>query len=159
MQGSGADQLRSVRWRCAARRTASFAKDVAGMTIPMRFYAITLSEASRKRSRRGHLPLQMFSLALSMLLLSGCSGISNGPTVTPDPSTPTSYPSEVDWETAVEILNTGMVESVLQLHNLDVTLMMKDGTEINTVEPRIDAIFQELEKCGEPCGHIILVTE
>ena len=103
--------------------------------------------------------LQVFSLALVLLLLSGCSGKQTGQTVTLDLSTPTSYPGEVDWETAVEILNTGEVESVLQLHSLDVTLTMKDGTEIHTVEPSIDAIFQEVEKCGELCSQILLVTE
>jgi hypothetical protein len=48
---------------------------------------------------------------------------------------------------------------VAQLHSLDVTLTMKDGSQIDTVEPTIDAIFQEVEKCGQPCSQIVLATE
>ncbi len=88
-------------------------------------------------------------LALLLLLITAsCAG-----------ATPTPYPEEVDWETAVEILNTGDVEMVIQSHNLDVTLTMKDGSEIQTVEPTIDLIFVEIEKCGNPCSEILRVTE
>lgn len=72
---------------------------------------------------------------------------------------PTPYPAEVEWETAVEILNSGNVEMVFQTHSLDVTLRMKDGSEIHTVEPTIDAIFAEIEMCGAPCDQIVRVTE
>lgn len=85
---------------------------------------------------------------LLLLIMAGCAGAAATP-----------YPSEVDWETAVEILNTGDVEMVTQLHSLDVTLTMKDGSEIHTVEPTIDAIFDEIEKCGEPCSQIMMATE
>lgn len=90
------------------------------------------------------------ALVLSALLLAGC-GLGQ--------ADPTHYPSEVNWKTAVEILNTGEVEMVAQLHSLDVTLTMKDGSQIDTVEPTIDAIFQEVEKCGQPCSQIVLATE
>jgi hypothetical protein len=72
---------------------------------------------------------------------------------------PTNLPDEVDWTTAVQILNTGDVEQVFQLHNLTVTLIMKDGQEVKTVEPVIDAIFDEVQNCGAPCSDIILATE
>ena len=85
---------------------------------------------------------------LLLVFIASCAGT---------PATP--YPDEVDWETAVEILNTGEVEMVVQLHSLDVTLTMKDGSEIHTVEPAIDAIFAEIEKCGELCSQIALATE
>lgn len=74
-------------------------------------------------------------------------------------STATPYPSEVDWNTAIEILNTGEVEQVFQLHNLDVTFYMKDGQQIETIEPNLDDIFDEVEKCGAPCSNIMLATE
>jgi ABC-type Zn uptake system ZnuABC Zn-binding protein ZnuA len=86
----------------------------------------------------------------AVLLLAGCGATG---------ATPTPYPAEVDWETAVEILNNGDVEMVVQLHSLDVTLTMKDGSEIHTVEPTIDAIFAEIEKCGQPCSQIAIATE
>ena len=83
-----------------------------------------------------------------LLVTTGCTGT---------PATP--YPADVEWETAVEILSAGDVEMVVQLHSLDITLTMKDGSEIHTVEPTIDAIFDEIEKCGEPCSQIALATE
>lgn len=91
---------------------------------------------------------QVVGSMLFVVLLFGCGG----PTATPDPS-------EVDWDTAVEILNAGEVERVTQLHSLDVTLTMKDGTEIHTVEPSIDAVFQAIEECGQPCSQVVLATE
>jgi hypothetical protein len=48
---------------------------------------------------------------------------------------------------------------VTQLHSLDVTLTLRDGSEIHTVEPTIDAIFEQVEACGWPCSQIILATE
>lgn len=89
-------------------------------------------------------------VVLFALVLSGCLGLANE-------STP--YPSQVDWETAVEILNSGDVEMVAQLHSLEVILTLKDGTEIRTVEPSIDLIFQEVENCGSTCRGIVLATE
>jgi hypothetical protein len=95
----------------------------------------------------------LLALALSLFLFAAaCSAAGTG-------GTPTPYPAEVDWETAVEILNTGDVKVVMQAHNLDVYLTMKDSSEIKTVEPQIDAIFREIEACGRPCRDIVQVTE
>ena len=67
--------------------------------------------------------------------------------------------SDVTWEQAIEILNQGNVEQVVQLHSLDVKLILKDECTYNTVEPVIDVIFEEIGKCGEPCAEMILSTE
>ena len=88
------------------------------------------------------------------VIISGCNRIGNN-TV----PTSTHYPDEVPWELAVDILNRGEVDTVVQLHNLTVTLLLKDGTEIKTIEPVIDAIFEEVDKCGQPCDNIALATE
>jgi hypothetical protein len=85
------------------------------------------------------------------ILLVGCS-IAGQPEPTP-------WPETVDWETAVEILQSGKVVAVSQLHNLSVTLEMDDGSLIETVEPVIDEIFREIELCGSPCEGILLATE
>ena len=69
------------------------------------------------------------------------------------------YPGEVSWEEAVELLYTGDVVGVTQLHNLTVTLEMDDGSLVKTIEPEIDAIFYEIEKCGQPCEGMWLATE
>ena len=60
---------------------------------------------------------------------------------------------------AIEILYTGEVEMAAQSHNLDVILTMKDGSYIQTVEPNLDAIFQVIQECGQPCADIMLATE
>jgi hypothetical protein len=88
---------------------------------------------------------------VSSLLLFACSDTSQ--------PNPTPYPERVDWPTAVEILHSGDVVEVVQLHNLSVTLRMDDGSLINTVEPLIDEIFREIDLCGPACEGIILVTE
>jgi hypothetical protein len=90
-----------------------------------------------------------FLILIIALICTAC-----GPTPTPTP-----FPSEVDWDTAVEIIHSGQVEMIIQLHSLDVTLTMKDGSEVHTIEPYIDAVFQEVGKCGKPCSTIILATE
>ncbi|MEJ2487903.1 MAG: hypothetical protein P8Y72_15775 [Anaerolineales bacterium] len=74
-------------------------------------------------------------------------------------STPTPLPEEVDWPTAVNLLKTGEVDQIFQLHNLTVTLYFKDGQQVKTIEPTIDAIFTEVQNCGAPCSNIILATE
>jgi hypothetical protein len=94
---------------------------------------------------------QMFALVLVLFLVSCSAAATEVP--------PTPYPEGVNWETAVEILNSGDVEMVVQLHSLDVIFTMKDGSEIQTVEPTIDAIFAEIEKCGQPCSQIAVATE
>ncbi len=72
---------------------------------------------------------------------------------------PTPLPALVDWPTAVSLLKSGQVEMVMQQHNLTVTLTMKDGQQVKTVEPTIDAIFDEIQTCGAPCSNLVLATE
>ena len=69
------------------------------------------------------------------------------------------WPEEVDWITAIEVLNAGQVTEVLQYHNLEVALTLEDGSRIKTFEPAIDDIFREIELCGSVCSEIILITE
>jgi hypothetical protein len=115
-----------------------------------------MKHIDRKISRQKFVQL-FFVPLLILIFLSSCNGVGAMPT---DPiASPTPYPSEVEWETAVEILNTGDVEMVTQFHSLDVLLTMKDGTKTKTVEPSIDDIFQEIEKCGQPCSDILIATE
>lgn len=65
----------------------------------------------------------------------------------------------VSWNESIEILNNGKVKGVFQSHSLNVILTLKDGTNIITKEPGIDNIFDEVEKCGNPCNMIVLGTE
>lgn len=93
----------------------------------------------------------IFTLTILALLLGAC-------TASPQ-SDPTPWPEEVGWETAIEILNSGHVVGVAQLHNLTVYLDMDDGSQVKTVEPAIDEIFNEIAKCGQPCEGMVLATE
>jgi hypothetical protein len=65
----------------------------------------------------------------------------------------------VSWEEAIEILNSGEVVGAYQLHSLEVTLELRDGSMITTQEPNIDDIFREVERCGSACQGIVLATE
>lgn len=65
----------------------------------------------------------------------------------------------ISWEEALTILNSGEVASLFQAHSLSVTLTLKDGRSLRTIEPTIDAIFAAVTACGEPCANIVLATE
>jgi len=65
----------------------------------------------------------------------------------------------VVWSVAIQVLYTGHVTHIFQSHHLDVTLQLKNGTVLTTKEPTIDAIFDEVARCGEPCRNIVMATE
>ncbi len=81
------------------------------------------------------------------LLFAGCAS-------TGEPAAPT-----VSWQEAIDILKSGKVETVVQYHSRVVTLIMKDGGEVLTREPRIDLVFDVIEECGAPCADIGVLTE
>ncbi len=66
---------------------------------------------------------------------------------------------EYPWEEIKEIINSGEVKEVFQSHALDVNIYFKDGSVISTIEPSIDAIFDLIDECGEPCEEILKGTE
>ena len=93
-------------------------------------------------------------LVLGAALLLGACGDDDGS----DPA-PTPYPSEIAWHDVPDLLATGEVETVFQTHALAVTFLMRDGSEIETTEPRIDDIFRLVDECGAPCVETALATE
>ena len=106
----------------------------------------------------------LFVLSINLLVFSlGCTPNQNNGPSSNNPIDNLEFDengvAETDWETAVAILNQGDVEVASQLHNLEVTLFLKDGRQIKTVEPGIDDIFQAVEECGNPCKEIALMTE
>lgn len=68
-------------------------------------------------------------------------------------------PTEVSWEQAVAIVNSGEVEMVFQSHALEVRLTLDNGQVFVTTEPEIDDIFEVVRACGAKCKDIILATE
>lgn len=102
--------------------------------------------------------LQVRSLLFLMILaLGACGPLSKQETAID----PTAIPcdEEVPWDQAIEILHTGLVESVMQLHSLEVSFMLENGCRIQTIEPRIDDIFKEIDKCDDSCGVTSFATE
>ena len=71
----------------------------------------------------------------------------------------TNSEQNMNWQETITLLNTGEVESIMQAHNLDISLILKNGTIIHTKESRIDEIFDEIEKCGNVCKNIVMATE
>ncbi|MFQ5945059.1 MAG: hypothetical protein ACE5NC_02265 [Anaerolineae bacterium] len=98
----------------------------------------------------------VIALAVGALLISACGSLPLGNASGP---TPVPCDTAMPWEDAVALLETGRVAEIYQLHSLDVTLVLDDGCTVDTVEPVIDDIFHEVERCGEPCADIILATE
>jgi hypothetical protein len=96
-------------------------------------------------------------VAAGVMMLTACAPVSD--TGTSAEPTPLPCDAEVSWDEAIEILHTRQVDLVVQLHSLQVTFMLKNGCRITTVEPRIDDIFKELEKCEDSCGVTSVATE
>jgi inhibitor of cysteine peptidase len=67
--------------------------------------------------------------------------------------------SRIEWDEARELILSGQVEQVVQLHSLEVRLRLEDGREVVTIEPHIDDVFDVVDECGEPCDDVIIATE
>lgn len=66
---------------------------------------------------------------------------------------------EVSWDEAKDLILSGDVEQVTQLHSLQVTLDLSDGRQLVTTEPEIDAVLDVVDACGAPCADMVLATE
>ena len=66
---------------------------------------------------------------------------------------------QLTWEEAEELLLSGQVREVYQLHSLEVTLVTADGQVYRTYEPAIDDVLEVMERCGDLCAEIIFATE
>ena len=115
----------------------------------------SLSEHARKPKERNNVPETTVSTEARTV---ESEGTDSAEPVEGD-NMPEDKKSEVSWADALKFLYSGEVMSVSQSHNLEVSLVLKDGRTIVTVEPSIDAIFDEIAKCGADCSDIILVSE
>lgn len=68
-------------------------------------------------------------------------------------------PNQITWDGARQLILSAQVAEVFQLHDLTVTLTLKDGRVFETKEPDIDAVLDVLEECGEPCSDVAVATE
>ena len=66
---------------------------------------------------------------------------------------------EVSWIQAQGMIGNGEVDRIVQTHELEVTLYLKDGRALVTIEPAIDEVLKVIEMCGESCSGIAVATE
>lgn len=78
-----------------------------------------------------------------------------GQSLYPDPKSG----DTIFWEQAVALVINNEVAKVTQAQSLQVTLDLKDGRVLLTQEPQLDAIFNIIAQCGDPCRSIIQATE
>jgi len=77
----------------------------------------------------------------------------------PEPSEEVPGREQIGWEEAKNLILNGEVTEVFQLHSLEVILTLEDGTQVVTIEPSIDDVFDVLEECGEVCDDVVVATE
>ena len=65
----------------------------------------------------------------------------------------------VSWNHAIDLILDGQVTNTFQAHSLEVSLQLKNGEWVSTIEPSIDTLFLVLRKCGLPCAQIGQMTE
>jgi hypothetical protein len=121
------------------------------------------------------------ALVLLVLALFGCTGNNAGPTSTspvadqsPLGSQETTVPGapesavatpkasggdEIPWAEAEALILEGEVRQVVQLHSLEVTLVLRNDARVKTTEPSIDEVFRVIERCGDACSDMVLATE
>lgn len=63
------------------------------------------------------------------------------------------------WEAIKQAFNDCQVKEVFQAHSLDVSVELKNGQQIKTVEPRIDDIMGLASGVWNKCGRINIATE
>ena len=67
--------------------------------------------------------------------------------------------AEVYWTQAVAMIFNNEVTQVMQTHDLEVYLTLKDGRTLLSIEPQIDEVMKVIQSCGDPCSKILIATE
>jgi len=67
--------------------------------------------------------------------------------------------TDVSWAVAKQKILDAEVAEVFQAHSREVVLVLKDGSTLHTIEPKLDEVFQVLEQCGEQCDDVLRATE
>ncbi len=65
----------------------------------------------------------------------------------------------VDWQTASQLMKDCRVKVIFQKHDLSVTLRTHDHQIFQTIEPKIDDIFDLAKKYQGPCDIVQMITE
>ncbi len=67
--------------------------------------------------------------------------------------------ANIEWIEAVQLINDCRVITVSQTHQLKVTLKLKKGITLNTLEPQIDEVIKQVMDTKEKCGSVTIITE
>ncbi len=60
----------------------------------------------------------------------------------------------VNWSQAVAMLNNGEISQILKTDNLELTLNLKDGRSLITIEPKDGMLQVVIDQCGDPCASL-----
>lgn len=67
--------------------------------------------------------------------------------------------SYVDWKAAESAILAGEVAEIYQDNVLHVTLLLKSGDTMLTIQPAMDEVTKVLERCGDLCKDTTQVAE
>lgn len=81
------------------------------------------------------------------------------PVYNPYPGPSEGETNYIDWSQAEVLILDGEVSEVYQAHTLHVTLVLTDGNIALSVEPKMDQVFDVVERCGDLCKDVIKATE
>ena len=77
----------------------------------------------------------------------------------PRSALPANGPRRVSWAQAQQLLQRCRVERVMQAHSRLVTLKLRGGDAVVAREPRIDDVFQVLNRLPRSCRPRSVATE
>lgn len=66
---------------------------------------------------------------------------------------------EISWIEAKELVFECYVKTVFQTHARQVTIVLKNGIQLETIEPNLDDIINFVMSVQEKCGEIPIATE
>jgi len=65
----------------------------------------------------------------------------------------------MEWYQVTALITNGEVEKVVQTHDLQIYITLKDGRTLVSVQPEIDDVIKFIKKCGDACKDIRIATE
>jgi hypothetical protein len=102
-------------------------------------------------------PRRLVAAALGVTLMAACS------TAVPygtDPGKPSAATAaRIDWNRVIELLRSGRVMTVVQQHDLTVTLTTGDDKRYVAKEPTLDAILGAITLHAPNAQSIVVATE
>ena len=82
----------------------------------------------------------------------------------PEPGSAVLYPDASDgdymeWYQVTAMITNGEVEKVVQTHDLQIYITLKDGRTFVSFQPAIDDVIKFIKECGDACKDIRVATE